>query len=81
MSEVTLGRDKIDQITAKIKHYFNQELDQDIGSLQAEMLLEFLSKEVGAHYYNQGLQDAQTLFSDKVEELSYVIQELEKPTY
>ncbi|MBQ0779549.1 MAG: DUF2164 family protein, partial [Thalassolituus oleivorans] len=32
------------------------------------------------YFYNQGLSDAQTLFSEKADELSYLIQELEKPT-
>ena len=45
-------------LTDKIKRYFEQELDQEIGTFDAEFLLDFFSREVGAHFYNRGLYDA-----------------------
>ncbi|MEE4658908.1 MAG: DUF2164 domain-containing protein [Halieaceae bacterium] len=67
-------------IVEKIKRYFIETLDQDIGSFEAEFLIDFFAGEIGAHFYNRGLQDAQALFASKVEELSDSICELEKPT-
>lgn len=80
MNEIKISRDETDRIVQKIKKYFNSELDQDIGGFEAEFLIEFFSKEIGAYYYNQGLADAYTLFTDKAEEISYQVQELEQPT-
>ena len=64
----------------KIKHYFNQELDFDIGQFDAEFLLDFFSEEIGVYHYNRGLRDAQDIFSTKVESITDAIYELEIPT-
>lgn len=68
-----------DIITLKIKRYFEDELQQDIGSFEAEFLLDFFAHEIGNFYYNRGLYDAQTLMSDKLEEISHMLLDLEKP--
>ncbi|TDO96943.1 DUF2164 domain-containing protein [Marinomonas balearica] len=81
MKEIELKRDNIDQLVGKIKRYFNEELDQDIGGFDAEFLIQFFVKELGPYIYNQGLSDAHSLFNEKADELSYLIQELEKPTH
>ena len=68
------------QIVLKVKRYFEQELQQEIGGFEAEFLIDFFADEVGAYFYNRGLYDAQALFSQKVDELSDSIYELERPT-
>ncbi|WP_045859693.1 DUF2164 domain-containing protein [Teredinibacter purpureus] len=80
MSDIKFSRDELDRIVHKIKKYFNDELDQDIGAFEAEFLIDFFSKEVGMFFYNRGLFDAHMLFTEKADELSYLIQELEQPT-
>lgn len=62
----------------KLKRYFDQELGQDIGQFEAEFLLDFFAKEVGAYFYNQGLRDAGTLFEDKFADVQQHLYELEK---
>ncbi|MAY43291.1 MULTISPECIES: DUF2164 domain-containing protein [unclassified Neptuniibacter] len=79
MSEIKFTKDETDRIVSKIKTYFNDELDQDIGGFEAEFLIDFFAKEIGPFYYNKGLSDAQDLFSQQAEELNYQIHELEKP--
>lgn len=80
MDDIEFSKDEIDRIVAKIKTYFNDELDQEIGGFEAEFLMGFFAKEMGSHFYNRGLSDAQALFAERSEELSYLIQELERPT-
>jgi len=80
MSEIKFTKEEKARIVQKVKQYFNNELDQDIGGFDAEFLIDFFAGEIGACFYNQGLSDAQVLFSEKVDELGYLIQELEKPT-
>lgn len=79
MSEVTFTRDETEHLVDKIKRYFERELDAEIADFDAEFLLTFFGKEIGAHYYNKGLSDAHQLFSQTAEELSYRIAELEEP--
>ena len=42
-------------LVQKLKHYFTNELDTDIGQFDAEFLLNFFSKEIGIYHYNKGL--------------------------
>ncbi len=80
MSDIKLSQDEIDQVVSKIKKYFADEFDQDIGGFEAEFLIDFFAKEIGPHFYNRGLTDAHALFTEKADEISYLVQELEKPT-
>jgi uncharacterized protein (DUF2164 family) len=80
MSDIKFSQDEKDRLVSKIKTYFTDELDQDIGGFEAEFLIDFFAKEVGPYFYNRGLADAHQLFLEKVDELSYLVQELEKPT-
>ena len=80
MSEIKLSKDAIELLVEKIKRYFADELDSEIGGFEAEFLIDFFAKEIGPYFYNSALNDAHTLFSEKADELGYLINELEKPT-
>ncbi len=80
MSEIKFSREQTEVIVNKIKLYFNNELNQDIGQFDAEFLLDFFSETIGAYYYNQGLLDAQIVISKKLDEFSEALYEIEKPT-
>ena len=67
-------------IVDKVKRYVEDQLDQEIGSFEAEFLLDFFAEKIGGHYYNRGLQDAQAVLSSKLEEVSDALYELEKST-
>lgn len=58
MSTIEFSSEQNNIIVQKIQNYFEKELDQELGQFDAEFLLDFFSKEVGAYYYNQDLQDA-----------------------
>ena len=79
MSEINLTRREKELLTGKLQRYFADELKQELGGFDAEFLLEFLARELGAHYYNQGLRDAQAVFLKRVGELADQVSELEKP--
>ncbi len=80
MSKVDFSKDEKAIIVRKLKMYFNEELDQDLGQFDAEFLLDFFSEEVGAYYYNRGLYDARSVLEDKLETITEAIYEIEKPT-
>lgn len=63
----------------KLQRYFATELEQDLAQFDADFLLDFFTKELGAVYYNRGLYDAQALMSEKLELISEQIVELELP--
>jgi uncharacterized protein (DUF2164 family) len=75
MNEINFSSQEKDQLTTKIQKYFTDELDQDIGQFDAEFLLDFFSKEIGGHYYNRGLFDAQIIISRKLEDVTETVNE------
>lgn len=80
MSTIAFSKDETALIVRKIQLYFSQELNQQIGQFDAEFLLDFFSKEVGAYYYNRGLYDAQSALNAKLEDVQDAIYQLEQHT-
>lgn len=80
MAEIEFSAAEKDAIVPKIKHYFREELDQDIGRFDAEFLLNFFAEEVGAYFYNRGLYDAQAVLEERLQNINEAIYEIEKPT-
>ncbi|ROT99825.1 DUF2164 domain-containing protein [Marinobacter halodurans] len=80
MEKIRFTTEEKQQVVQKVKLYFREELDQDIGQFDAEFLIDFFAEEVGAYFYNRGLYDAQALFQKKVDELGDAVLELEQPT-
>ena len=52
-------------LLSSIKRFFDEELDEAIGDLKAERVLEFCLKEFGPSVYNQAVADAQAYFQEK----------------
>ena len=80
MADIKFSEEEKAAIVGKLQHYFTRELSQEIGRFDAEFLLDFISDEVGAYFYNRGLQDAQAILASKLDDLGECIYQLERPT-
>jgi uncharacterized protein (DUF2164 family) len=80
MSKIEFSKEEIEIITQKIRLYFAEELNQDIGQFDAQFLLDFVSEEIGSYYYNRGLYDAQSVLERRMDDITEAIYELEKIT-
>ena len=58
---------------------FRVALHQELGSFQAEFLIDFFAEEMGGFFYNRGLYDAETLMTEKLADISDSLLILEKP--
>ena len=56
-------------ITKELQVYFEDELECDLGTLGADLLLDFIEKNIGKHFYNQGIEDAQQIVEMKMEDI------------
>lgn len=81
MSKIEFTKEEKDQMIQKVKLYFREELDQDIGGFDAEFLIDFFASEMGSFFYNRGLYDAESIISDKLADISDLLLELEKPVH
>jgi uncharacterized protein (DUF2164 family) len=79
MTKIKFSQEEKEQMAAKVKRYFDTEMKQDIGSFEAEFLIDFFAEEIGGYFYNRGLYDAQVIVSGKVEEIADALAEIEKP--
>ncbi|MDH2433825.1 DUF2164 domain-containing protein [Pokkaliibacter sp. MBI-7] len=80
MSKISFSKEEQDVLVRKIKLYFREELQQDIGQFDAQFLLTFFAEEIGPFFYNRGLYDAQALIAERMENITDALYELEKPT-
>ena len=78
MADIEFSLGEKEALVTKLQEYFEQELGQELGQFDAEFLLDFFSKEMGAHFYNRGLHDALALFESKVETIGEEIYGIEK---
>ena len=60
------------QSIASIRRYVADELDQDIGDLKADSVLDFFLKEIAPTIYNGAIADAQTYLRERVADLEGV---------
>ena len=78
MKPIEFSKEERAAITAKLRDYFARELDQELGQLPAEMLLDFIGKEIGGAFYNRGVHDAQQLVQQKTEDIVEALYGLER---
>jgi len=56
-------------MTNKIKEYFFNERDEEIGDLAASLILEFIIEELAPEFYNQGIYDSYKYMTERVEDI------------
>lgn len=74
-----LSREDREALAREILTYCQDELDIDMGNMDAGFLIDKLGTTMGAAYYNKGLQDAGRLFAQRAEDVSDDLYALEKP--
>lgn len=80
MSMIQFKPEEKESIVLKLKSYMEDELEKELSRFEAEFLLEFISKEIGPHFYNHGLYDALAVFNSQVENITDAVYEIEKQT-
>lgn len=79
MADITFTREQTQRMTDKLQRYLEQEHNIELEDFDAEFLLQFTSRELGAHFYNQGINDAIAQVEAKILDISDSILWLEKP--
>ena len=64
-----IPKEKKSRIIESIKHYFDENMEREIGDLKAGLLLDYFVQEIGPTIYNQAILDAQAVMTDKVNDL------------
>jgi uncharacterized protein (DUF2164 family) len=79
MPKIELKKAARDGLARALSRYLKDELEVEVGGMDAVLLLDFITERLGPHYYNQGLYDAQAIFRAKLDLIGEAVYELEKP--
>lgn len=69
MSKIKLTDPIRERIIYDLQTFFAEEREENLGNIGAEMLLQFILKEVGPMIYNQAILDARDLMEEKIDDL------------
>lgn len=78
MSTIVFSAKQREVMVQKLQVYFDGELDIDLEQFDAEFLLDYFAKEMGAYFYNKGLHDARAIFESRLETIDDEIYANEK---
>jgi len=79
MPNLKLDKDTRTRLNQQIRQYLSDELDTDIGNMEADFLIDFLTSSLGASFYNLGLKDAQALIARKMDDINDELYGMEQP--
>jgi uncharacterized protein (DUF2164 family) len=69
---IELSADAERQALASLRRFFDEELELEIGDVQARQLLKFILREVAPTAYNAGVAKAEAYLRDRVADLEGV---------
>jgi uncharacterized protein (DUF2164 family) len=73
-----LTKDEMQEAGARLQAYLRDEMEIEVGRLPAEILVEFINRDIGRLFYNRGLRDAETVVRQKVEDVADALYGLER---
>lgn len=71
-----LPEDQKDQVKNQLIRFFDKEMDEEIGVIAAESILNFFLEHAGPTIYNQGVNDARLALQKRMEDLDYDLDDL-----
>jgi len=76
-----MGFEKADRadMAQRLRRYLKDEHQVEIGGMDAEFLLDFITEKLGPRFYNQGLRDAAAALAKRMDVLTEALEELERP--
>lgn len=78
MTPIKFSREEIAAIAGKLRPYFRDEFEVELRDLPAEMLVDFLAREIGPFFYNRALYDAQAVVKKKADDIAEAVAGLER---
>jgi uncharacterized protein (DUF2164 family) len=66
---IKIDKDKREYMIAKIKKYFLNERDEELGDLASNLILNFIMEELAGEFYNQGVYDSYKFINERSEDL------------
>jgi len=79
VSRIELPKQTQDELAGALRKHLQDQYGVEIEPFDALALLDYIGETMGAHFYNQGLTDAQELIRKKLEVVLDEVYALERP--
>ena len=76
---IELSGERRERMVRSAQKFFEDRLDQTLSEFQAELLIDFFVKELGAPVYNQAIRDAHAWVEEKLTDLEGEFYEPDEP--
>lgn len=76
---ITISSEARAQAIASIRRYVAEQLELEVGDLQADFLLRYVLEEIGPTVYNQAIVDARAFFEERAADLDATCYRAEFP--
>jgi uncharacterized protein (DUF2164 family) len=63
------SKEQLAEILPALVEYMRENFEVDISGMQAKFFVNFITDELGKHYYNRGVEDAVLELSRKIEDV------------
>jgi uncharacterized protein (DUF2164 family) len=77
---IKLSVDGRERLAAQVEQFFLDEFDRELSGFQAQRLIDFFIRNLGAPVYNQAIQDARSFVASKLDDLDGEFYEPEEPS-
>lgn len=75
-----LSREARQAAAERLRALLHEELEVEIGSLQAELILDQIARDLGPVFYNRALSDARAVIAAKAEDMDEALYGLQRQT-
>jgi uncharacterized protein (DUF2164 family) len=80
VSQLELSREARQAAAARLRAVLQDELEVEVGALQAELLLDQLIRDLGPVIYKRALADARAVIAAKAEDMDEALYGLQRQT-
>jgi uncharacterized protein (DUF2164 family) len=74
---IKLPKETASKLKASLTRFFDEELEQQIGEIKANLVLDYMLAEIGPVIYNQAIKDAESYLTERMMDLEGVCYEKE----
>ena len=77
---IKLSEEALEKLVVAAKELFFEEFDRELSDFQAQRLIDFFVRHLGAPVYNQAISDARRFLQAKLDDLDVEFYEPEEPS-
>jgi len=66
---ISLSKEQKENAKEKIKVYITENFDAEIGNLQSEIFLDFITENIGIYYYNKAIADSLSYMAERIDDM------------